>query len=118
MAKEWAPRVRANTIAPRPLRDDALEAGGPLPPPRSAVAHTLLQRMAPFEEIVPHVLYLASDASAFVTGQDVIVDGGITTGVPVDMLARAQAEFRDAGRGRGHGGGLHPPPVTRPELGA
>jgi NAD(P)-dependent dehydrogenase (short-subunit alcohol dehydrogenase family) len=93
MAKEWAPRVRANTLAPGPFETTA--RGGWTPAAAaSAVAHTLLQRMAPFEEIVPHVLYLASDASAFVTGQDLIVDGGITTGVPADVLARAQAEYR------------------------
>jgi NAD(P)-dependent dehydrogenase (short-subunit alcohol dehydrogenase family) len=93
MAKEWAPTVRANTIAPGPFETTA--RGGWIPEAAaSAVAHTLLQRMAPFDEIVPHVLYLASDASAFVTGQDLIVDGGITTGVPVAMLARAQQEFR------------------------
>jgi NAD(P)-dependent dehydrogenase (short-subunit alcohol dehydrogenase family) len=92
MAKEWAPTVRANTIAPGPFETTA--RGGWTPElAASASAHTLLQRMAPFEEIVPHVLYLASDASAFVTGQDIIVDGGITTGVPTEMLQRTRDAF-------------------------
>ena len=87
MAKEWAPAIRANTIAPGPFQTTA--RGGWTPElAASASAHTLMQRMAAFEEIVPHVLYLASDASSFVTGQDLIVDGGITTGVPTDALLR------------------------------
>ena len=92
MAKEWAPAIRANTIAPGPFQTTA--RGGWTPElAASASAHTLLQRMAAFEEIVPHVLYLASDASAFVTGQDLIVDGGITTGVPTDALLRTRDAF-------------------------
>lgn len=92
MAKEWAPAIRANTIAPGPFQTTA--RGGWTPElAASASAHTLLQRMAAFEEIVPHVLYLASDASAFVTGQDLIVDGGITTGVPTDALLRTREAF-------------------------
>ena len=92
MAKEWAPAIRANTIAPGPFQTTA--RGGWTPElAASASAHTLMQRMAAFEEIVPHVLYLASDASAFVTGQDLIVDGGITTGVPTDALLRTREAF-------------------------
>jgi NAD(P)-dependent dehydrogenase (short-subunit alcohol dehydrogenase family) len=92
MAKEWAPEIRVNTIAPGPFETTARGGWTPMAA-ASAAAHTLMARMAPFEEIVPHVLYLASDASAFVTGQDLVVDGGITTGVPGDVLARTRAEF-------------------------
>jgi NAD(P)-dependent dehydrogenase (short-subunit alcohol dehydrogenase family) len=92
MAKEWAPAIRANTIAPGPFQTTA--RGGWTPElAASASAHTLMQRMAAFEEIVPHVLYLASNASSFVTGQDLIVDGGITTGVPTDALLRTRDAF-------------------------
>jgi hypothetical protein len=45
---------------------------------------------------VPHVLYLASDASAFVTGTDLIVDGGITNGKGNPQFVRDRAEMVDA----------------------
>lgn len=35
-------------------------------------------RMARPEEIKPLALYLASDASAFVTGQQIAIDGGMS----------------------------------------
>ena len=44
---------------------------------RSAIeAATPLGRIAPATEIVETVQYLASDASAFVTGQVLVIDGG------------------------------------------
>ena len=37
-----------------------------------------MARMAEAEEVVQAVLYLASDASSYVTGQNLTVDGGLT----------------------------------------
>ena len=37
-----------------------------------------MQRYATPEEIAPTVVYLASDASSFMTGSVVVVDGGYT----------------------------------------
>jgi NAD(P)-dependent dehydrogenase (short-subunit alcohol dehydrogenase family) len=37
-----------------------------------------LKRMASYEDLGGPFLFLASDASAYVTGQDLIVDGGFT----------------------------------------
>jgi NAD(P)-dependent dehydrogenase (short-subunit alcohol dehydrogenase family) len=39
---------------------------------------TPMRRQAQPEEIVGAVLFLASDASSFTTGSDLIVDGGYT----------------------------------------
>jgi 2-keto-3-deoxy-L-fuconate dehydrogenase len=45
---------------------------------RMFVARQPMGRIAAPEEIVPIVVYLASDESAFMTGQCVSVDGGMT----------------------------------------
>ena len=95
MAKEWAPEVRVNTIAPGPF--ETTFGGGWTEARRaSTTAATPLGRIAPFHEIVPHVLYLASDASAFVTGTDLVVDGGITNGKGNPQFVKDRAEMVDA----------------------
>jgi NAD(P)-dependent dehydrogenase (short-subunit alcohol dehydrogenase family) len=38
----------------------------------------LLGRLGPPEEIARAAVYLASDASAFTTGRDLLIDGGYT----------------------------------------
>lgn len=76
LAQEWAPDgVRVNAVAP-----GTFEAGmgANLDPQRVArqIARTPMGRRGHPAEIVPTMLYLASDASSFVTGTTLRVDGG------------------------------------------
>lgn len=78
LATEWATQgVRVNAIAPgvfrTPLNTKALDI-----PERHAaiVARTPMGRLGNLEELVGAAIYLASDASAFVTGHILPVDGG------------------------------------------
>jgi NAD(P)-dependent dehydrogenase (short-subunit alcohol dehydrogenase family) len=36
-----------------------------------------LQRQGKPEDIAPGILYLASDASSYMTGQELVIDGGV-----------------------------------------
>jgi len=75
--------VRCNAIAPgtvdTPSLAERIEA---FPDPAEArkmfVARQPMGRIAKAEEIAPVVIYLASDESAFATGQVFSVDGGMT----------------------------------------
>jgi NAD(P)-dependent dehydrogenase (short-subunit alcohol dehydrogenase family) len=80
MAKEWAPwNVRVNVLSPGPFASDMVEgAEANAPGFKDMIAEgTLMKRVAKPEEIVGPVLYLASDASSFVTGDDISVSGGM-----------------------------------------
>ncbi|MEA3050092.1 MAG: hypothetical protein QOG84_1928 [Sphingomonadales bacterium] len=83
LAAEFGPyQVRVNCIAPGLIRTDFARALWENPETLKAVtAHTPLQRIGEPEEIAGAAVYLASDASTFVTGQAIVVDGGSTTGV-------------------------------------
>ena len=39
---------------------------------------TPMKRMADDEEMIGAILYLASDASTYTTGQNIVIDGGLT----------------------------------------
>jgi NAD(P)-dependent dehydrogenase (short-subunit alcohol dehydrogenase family) len=80
MAKEWAPlRVRVNALCPGPFDSEMMRGTIKRDPefPVRAGAATLQQRVAECDEIIGAAVYLASDASSFVTGEDHVVAGGM-----------------------------------------
>jgi len=77
--------VRINTVCPGFVETSMLVAAVSKLPPEVAQAlqakvlgRTPMKRMAQPAEIANAVLYLASDESSFVTGTDLVVDGGYT----------------------------------------
>lgn len=79
VALDWAPDVRVNAIAPGYVATD-LTAGIMENPDlrESILERTPLSRFADPQEIAAPVLFLASDASSFVTGECLAADGGWT----------------------------------------
>jgi NAD(P)-dependent dehydrogenase (short-subunit alcohol dehydrogenase family) len=80
MAMEYAPwNVRVNFLAPGPFMSEMLQGAAKRQEGYfDMVANgTLQKRVADPAEIVGPVVYLASDASSFVTGDDISVSGGM-----------------------------------------
>ena len=78
MAKEWGPfNIRVNAIAPGLLKTRFSEALWNRPEVEAGAASMIpMKRLGVAEDIVGTMLYLASDASAYVTGAIVVADGG------------------------------------------
>lgn len=77
MAAEYAPRgIRVNALAPGSVDTDMVR-GNPPEFIESMRTAALQQRIAQPEEMIGPALLLASDAGSFMTGQVVIVDGGM-----------------------------------------
>jgi NAD(P)-dependent dehydrogenase (short-subunit alcohol dehydrogenase family) len=78
LAAEWAPLgIRVNALAPGYVKTEM----APVDRPefrRHWIEDAPMQRYATPEEIAPSLLYLASDASAFMTGSVLVIDGGYT----------------------------------------
>ena len=80
MAMEWAPwNVRVNLLSPGPFVSEMMMGAAAQDPGylEMVASGTHLKRVADPTEIVGPVLYLASDASSFVTADDISVSGGM-----------------------------------------
>ena len=77
LAVEWAPySVRVNTLSPGYTKTELISVSMHLWSQWEALIP--MKRLAEPKELIGAVIYLASDASSYTTGSDIIVDGGYT----------------------------------------
>jgi len=102
--------VRVNSISPGPILTGIFGKGAGMDPAeadRTAAAlepaflealesHQPIRRAGISEYVAPAAVWLASDASSFVTGQDLAVDGGISAGRPASVAIAERATLGKA----------------------
>jgi len=96
-AQEGAPLIRVNCVSPGVIRTAMTELLFRAPGLLDPVVHaTPLGRTGEAEEVADVILFLASDLARYVTGQNLVVDGGL--GLPQagidDVLRRVLPHVR------------------------
>ncbi len=77
LAMEWAPYgIRVNALAPTAVNTPSRQVTLQGPILEKVLARIPLGRLATPEDLIGAVIYLSSEASDFVTGQTLFVDGG------------------------------------------
>lgn len=88
---DWG--IRANSVHPAQVDETVMTASSP-PGYREATRRVLpLGRAAMPDEIAQAALFLASDESSYITGSEIIVDGGYSSFAVVRMRKLLQNEF-------------------------
>ena len=100
--------IRVNTISPGPIATGAFRKGGGTDPDEAdhsieiasvAIADVVLPRYQPLQrvgtvdDVAWAALFLASDASRFVSGVDLLVDGGMSAGWPIGAVREDRRRF-------------------------
>lgn len=78
LARELGPRnIRVNSLAPGYFDSDMVKGLGERQR-RAILRNTPLGRLGTVDEIAAAALFLLSPAAAFITGQTIVIDGGLT----------------------------------------
>jgi NAD(P)-dependent dehydrogenase (short-subunit alcohol dehydrogenase family) len=89
LAMEWGPRgIRVNAIAPGFVLTDLTKKLWSQPQMQAwGETNTPLKRLGQPEDMIGAAVFLASEASAWMTGQTLFVDGGFSAGLvwPIDF---------------------------------
>lgn len=101
-AQEYGPTIRVNAVSPGMIRSPMTELLFRNPELLAPVERTTpLQRTGEVEEIADVVHFLCSDASRYMTGQNLIIDGGLSlpqSGID-DILKQSLAMIEKARSG-------------------
>ena len=73
LAVEWAPKIRVNCVSPGGVAEHQPELFV-----ERYIKNTPLRRMANPQEIADPIAFLISDGASYITGQNLIIDGGWT----------------------------------------
>jgi NAD(P)-dependent dehydrogenase (short-subunit alcohol dehydrogenase family) len=73
-----AQNIRVNCLSPGPVETDRFVRNFPSREAARASANTMLGRLGKPDEIAAGAVFLASDESSFMTGSDLLIDGGYT----------------------------------------
>jgi NAD(P)-dependent dehydrogenase (short-subunit alcohol dehydrogenase family) len=88
--------IRANAIAPGAILTEGYLAAAHIPAERREVDRLVypLERLGKPEEIAEVALFLASDASSFITGTVIVADGGATARLSDQLYPAFEAFYR------------------------
>lgn len=89
-------RIRVNSVSPGAIETPLLmaefaEAGDPAAELAENERSIALQRIGQPEEIATAVAFLLSDEASYITGTNLVVDGGRTSCFPIGSIARGDA---------------------------
>jgi NAD(P)-dependent dehydrogenase (short-subunit alcohol dehydrogenase family) len=73
-----AQNIRVNCLSPGPVETDRFVRNFPSREAARAAANTMVGRLGKPDEIATGAVFLASDESSFMTGSDLLIDGGYT----------------------------------------
>lgn len=72
--------IRVNVVLPGTI-DSPMAWGGGSKPADADFGHLALGRVGEVEEVAEVVAFLASDAASYITGAEIVIDGGATLGI-------------------------------------
>ena len=73
-----AQNIRVNSLSPGPVETGRYLTNFPSAAAAQATSNTLLERLGEPDEIAAGAAFLASDDASFMTGSDLLIDGGYT----------------------------------------